>query len=133
MTYTIFTGVCKLYLHIAHRVAASSTFHSTESRQVSLEDIHLLHQCGESCLCGLTHLLINSFGLREIKEAPKHAQVFLRFKRNFRADILHSLTIFTAESEHQSQPLQQYIHSFIFIHSNCATEFLTLQQTLMSL
>lgn len=50
---------------IAHRVAAAGTLHFTQSREVSLEDVHLLHQGDESGLCGLSNLLINSFVLEE--------------------------------------------------------------------
>lgn len=58
--------------HIAYSVAATGAFHLAESRQVSLEDVHLLHQSGESRLRGFTHLLINSFGLGERRDAWKH-------------------------------------------------------------
>lgn len=43
-----------------YRVAAAGSFHLAESRQVRLKDIHLLHQGGESRLCGLADLLVNS-------------------------------------------------------------------------
>lgn len=69
--------------HVAYRVAATSTFHLAESRHICLEDVHLLHQGGESGLCGLTHLLINSFGLGEKSHTSKHAQVFLGFSKYF--------------------------------------------------
>lgn len=57
----------------AHRIAATGTFHFTQSRQVSLEDVHLLHQGDESGLCGLSHLLINSFVLEEKRDASQRA------------------------------------------------------------
>lgn len=46
-----------------YRVAGPGTFDLGESRHFRLEDVHLLHQGGESSFCGLTHLLVNPFGL----------------------------------------------------------------------
>lgn len=47
-----------------YRVTAAGSFHLAEAWQVGLEDVHLLHQGGESRLRGLADLLINSFRLR---------------------------------------------------------------------
>lgn len=57
---------------VAYRVAGTGAFHLAESGHVSLEDVHLLHQGGESRLCGFAHLLINTFGLGKNINAPKH-------------------------------------------------------------
>lgn len=57
---------------VAYRVAGTGAFHLAESGHVSLEDVHLLHQGGESRLCGFAHLLINAFGLGEDIDAPEH-------------------------------------------------------------
>ena len=51
------------HTHTAYRVAGPGTFHLAETGDVRLEDVHLLHQGGESRLCGFSHLLINTFGL----------------------------------------------------------------------
>lgn len=57
--------------HVAYRVAGACPFHLAQSGHISLEDVHLLHQGGESRLCGFTHLLINAFGLGENRNTSK--------------------------------------------------------------
>lgn len=47
-----------------HRVAGVGPFHFREASHFRVEYIHLLHQGGEGCLRGLTHLLIDTFGLK---------------------------------------------------------------------
>lgn len=47
-----------------HRVAGVGPLYLREVSHFSVEYIHLLHQGGEGCLGGLSHLLINTFGLR---------------------------------------------------------------------
>lgn len=64
-------GDKKIYISppYAYRITATSTFHFTKSGQVSLKDVHLLHQGDESSLCGFSHLLINSFALEKKRDA----------------------------------------------------------------
>lgn len=51
-----------------HRVAGIGPLHFREASHFRIEHIHLLHQGGEGSFRGLTHLLIDTFGLKWTEE-----------------------------------------------------------------
>lgn len=50
-------------LKVTYRIAGVGSFNLGQAFKICIEHIHLLHQAGESRLCGLTNLLIHTFGL----------------------------------------------------------------------
>lgn len=48
-------------LHPTHRIAGVGSLHLGQFADVSVEDIHLLHQARQGCFSGFPHLLIDFF------------------------------------------------------------------------
>lgn len=78
---------------ITYRIAGVGSLNPGEAFHVCIKHVHLLNQACESRLCGLTHLLVHTFGLGRRKKTTnvnllcgnchtKHVNVISRIKNH---------------------------------------------------